>query len=175
MTSTRMSCFPAREIAATETTVDIRSAPTTIMRGTLETGRIVRHAVTPSKPRCMCGMEPMTTILKNYRIPQRLSQPNARNAESSSNSVRMVLHNAATNTGARSAALRKWRKDFVEHLHPGGVPKATPDAGRKAAAQLSLEYDAVISTAFVRSEDYRTRNTPFLMNVRREGGRYERI
>lgn len=38
-----------------------------------------------------------------------------------------------------------------------------------AAAQLSLEYDVVISTAFVRSEDYRTRNTPFLMNVRREG------
>ncbi|PWB46381.1 MAG: hypothetical protein C3F12_10170 [Candidatus Methylomirabilota bacterium] len=39
----------------------------------------------------------------------------------------------------------------------------------KAAAQLSLEYDVVISTAFVRSEDYRTRSTPFLMNVRREG------
>ena len=38
-----------------------------------------------------------------------------------------------------------------------------------AAAQVSLKYDVVISTAFVSSEDYRTRNTPFLMNVRREG------
>jgi len=39
----------------------------------------------------------------------------------------------------------------------------------EAAAQISLKYDVVISTAFVISEDYRTRNTPFLMNVRREG------
>jgi predicted nucleotidyltransferase len=39
----------------------------------------------------------------------------------------------------------------------------------EAAAQISLKYDVVISTAFVLSEEYRTRNTPFLMNVRREG------
>lgn len=39
----------------------------------------------------------------------------------------------------------------------------------ETAAQISLKYDVVISTAFVTSEDYRRRNTPFLMNVRREG------
>jgi uncharacterized protein len=37
-----------------------------------------------------------------------------------------------------------------------------------AAAQLSLKYDVVISTAFVNAEDYRRRDTPFLMKVRRE-------
>lgn len=37
------------------------------------------------------------------------------------------------------------------------------------AARLSLQHDVVISTAFVSSEDFRDRNTPFLMNIRREG------
>ena len=39
----------------------------------------------------------------------------------------------------------------------------------EAAGDLSLKYDVVIATAFVRSEEFQTRNTPFLMNVRREG------
>ncbi|GIW42345.1 MAG: hypothetical protein KatS3mg076_2922 [Candidatus Binatia bacterium] len=39
----------------------------------------------------------------------------------------------------------------------------------EAAAEISLKYDVAISTAFVTSQDYRSRNTPFLMNVRREG------
>lgn len=38
----------------------------------------------------------------------------------------------------------------------------------KIAAAVSLEHDVVISTTFVTREDYKTRNTPFLMNVRRE-------
>jgi len=38
----------------------------------------------------------------------------------------------------------------------------------QVAAELSLEHDVVISTAFVTREDYESRNTPFLMNVRRE-------
>jgi hypothetical protein len=55
----------------------------------------------------------------------------------------MVLHKVAKNTGAKSAALRRWRKDFVEQMHPGDVLKAAPDAGRKArslsrACALSL-------------------------------------
>jgi predicted nucleotidyltransferase len=37
------------------------------------------------------------------------------------------------------------------------------------SAPLSLEHDVVISTAFVTKADYEKRNTPFLMNVRREG------
>lgn len=36
------------------------------------------------------------------------------------------------------------------------------------AARLSLQHNVVISTTFVSSEDFRNRNTPFLMNVRRE-------
>jgi len=36
-------------------------------------------------------------------------------------------------------------------------------------AGLSLSYDCVLSRAFVTSQEYRDRNTPFLMNVRREG------
>lgn len=36
-------------------------------------------------------------------------------------------------------------------------------------ATLSLENDTVISRAFVSEKDYRERQTPFLMNVRREG------
>jgi uncharacterized protein len=37
------------------------------------------------------------------------------------------------------------------------------------AASLSLENDIVISRAFVSEKDYKERQTPFLMNVRREG------
>lgn len=37
------------------------------------------------------------------------------------------------------------------------------------AATLSLENDIVISRAFVSEKDYKERQTPFLMNVRREG------
>jgi predicted nucleotidyltransferase len=47
----------------------------------------------------------------------------------------------------------------------GDLIRRTSDA----AARISLKYDVVISTAFVRSEDYQTRKTPFLMNVRKEG------
>jgi uncharacterized protein len=36
------------------------------------------------------------------------------------------------------------------------------------AASLSLENDIVISRAFVSEKDYKERQTPFLMNVRRE-------
>lgn len=37
------------------------------------------------------------------------------------------------------------------------------------SAAVSLKYDVVISTAFVTRADYKSRKTPFLMNVRREG------
>jgi uncharacterized protein len=37
------------------------------------------------------------------------------------------------------------------------------------SAPRSLKHDVVISTAFVTRADYEKRNTPFLMNVRREG------
>lgn len=36
-------------------------------------------------------------------------------------------------------------------------------------AEISLKHDVVLSRAFVTARDYRSRNTPFLMNVRREG------
>ena len=39
----------------------------------------------------------------------------------------------------------------------------------ETSAPISLKYDVVISTAFVTRADYEKRNTPFLMNVRREG------
>jgi predicted nucleotidyltransferase len=38
-------------------------------------------------------------------------------------------------------------------------------------ASLSLEKDVVISRAFVSKADFENRQTPFLMNVRREGVR----
>lgn len=38
-----------------------------------------------------------------------------------------------------------------------------------ATAELSLKYDIVLSRAFVESDEYKSRGTPFLMNVRREG------
>ena len=37
------------------------------------------------------------------------------------------------------------------------------------SAAICLQYDVLISTAFVTRTDYENRNTPFLMNVRREG------
>lgn len=37
-----------------------------------------------------------------------------------------------------------------------------------ATAEISLEYDVVISRTFVTREDYESKQTPFLMNVRRE-------
>jgi uncharacterized protein len=36
-------------------------------------------------------------------------------------------------------------------------------------AELSLQYDTVVSCAFVSEERYRTEQSPFLINVRREG------
>lgn len=36
------------------------------------------------------------------------------------------------------------------------------------SAEISLKHDVVISTAFATRADYTFRNTPFLMNVRRE-------
>ncbi|OHD24016.1 MAG: hypothetical protein A2064_12905 [Spirochaetes bacterium GWB1_66_5] len=38
----------------------------------------------------------------------------------------------------------------------------------EVSAELSLKHEVVISTAFVTRSDYESRNTPFLMNVRRE-------
>ncbi len=36
------------------------------------------------------------------------------------------------------------------------------------SAEISLKHDVAISTAFVTRSDYESRNTPFLMNVRRD-------
>lgn len=36
-------------------------------------------------------------------------------------------------------------------------------------AEISLKYDVVLSRSFARLEDFKTRQTPFLMNIRREG------
>jgi len=38
----------------------------------------------------------------------------------------------------------------------------------EVSAAISLKYDVVLSTSFVTREDYETRNSPFLMNVRRD-------
>jgi len=40
----------------------------------------------------------------------------------------------------------------------------------EATAEISLKYDVVLSRVFVTRDDYRSRRTPFLTNVRREGG-----
>jgi predicted nucleotidyltransferase len=47
----------------------------------------------------------------------------------------------------------------------GGLIERTSEI----TAELSLKYDVVLSRAFASLEDYQTRQTPFLMNVRREG------
>lgn len=39
----------------------------------------------------------------------------------------------------------------------------------KVTAEISLKYDVVLSRAFVTREDYRSRQKPFLIHVRREG------
>ena len=55
------------------------------------------------------------------------------------------------------------------------VMKKTFDYGElilrtsEITAELSLKYDVVLSRSFASLEDYKTRQTPFLMNVRREG------
>jgi predicted nucleotidyltransferase len=38
----------------------------------------------------------------------------------------------------------------------------------EAAAAISLKYDVVLSTTFATRADFENRNTPFLMNLRRE-------
>ena len=38
----------------------------------------------------------------------------------------------------------------------------------EATSEISLKYDIVLSRTFVTTRDYEFRNTPFLMNVRRE-------
>jgi len=55
------------------------------------------------------------------------------------------------------------------------VMKKTFDYGElilrtsEITAELSLKYNVVLSRSFASLEDYKTRQTPFLMNVRREG------
>lgn len=39
----------------------------------------------------------------------------------------------------------------------------------EVTAEISLKYDVVLSRSFASMADYKTRRTPFLMNVRREG------
>jgi uncharacterized protein len=43
------------------------------------------------------------------------------------------------------------------------------DRTSEATAEISLKYDVVLSRTFVTGQDYASRKTPFLMNVRREG------
>lgn len=43
------------------------------------------------------------------------------------------------------------------------------DRTSEATAEISLKYDVVLSRTFVTGQDYTSRKTPFLMNVRREG------
>ena len=52
--------------------------------------------------------------------------------------------------------------------HPFGYGELVRRTGA-AAAEVSLKYDVVISTAFVTRADYLSRRTPFLTNVHREG------
>ena len=40
-------------------------------------------------------------------------------------------------------------------------------------AQLSLSHDCVLSRTFVTQQEYESKNTPFLMNVRREGSQFD--
>ena len=42
------------------------------------------------------------------------------------------------------------------------------DITSEVTADISLRYDVVLSRVFVTRQDYASRNTPFLMNVRRE-------
>jgi predicted nucleotidyltransferase len=39
----------------------------------------------------------------------------------------------------------------------------------QVSSELSLEYDTVISLAFVSQKNYQSKNNPFFMNVRQEG------
>lgn len=43
------------------------------------------------------------------------------------------------------------------------------DKTSELIAQLCLDYDAVISRHFISSEKFKTQNTPFIHNVRKEG------
>lgn len=43
------------------------------------------------------------------------------------------------------------------------------DKTSQATAEISMKYGLTLSRTFVTSADFKTRKTPFLMNVRREG------
>lgn len=49
------------------------------------------------------------------------------------------------------------------------VPGAEIERTGEIVADLSLRYDTVVSCLFVSAERYRTEQSPFLLNVRREG------
>lgn len=67
--------------------------------------------------------------------------------------------------------------------HPGSdinvlcVLRGPFDYGRmiqkisEMTSEISLKHDVVVSWTFVSEQDYRTRNFPFMMNVRKEGVR----
>ena len=59
--------------------------------------------------------------------------------------------------------------DLLGVLH--GEVSASAEIGRLSAslAELSLRHDTVVSCVFVSEASYRTDQSPFLLNVRREG------
>jgi hypothetical protein len=52
-----------------------------------------------------------------------------------------------------------------DDFHPFDLIEETGDL----AASLSLQFDLVISFAFVSKERFENENSPFMLNVRREG------
>lgn len=58
--------------------------------------------------------------------------------------------------------------DVLVVLHGEVNPFVEIDRTLDVVADTSLENDVVLSCAFVSENDYKTRNTPFFMNVRKE-------
>jgi predicted nucleotidyltransferase len=59
--------------------------------------------------------------------------------------------------------------DLLVVLKQGFDYRAEIDKTSEFIADLSLEYDTVISRAFVSVDRYQRENSPFFLNVRREG------
>ena len=66
---------------------------------------------------------------------------------------------AASDSDIDVLVVLNWNFDYFDMIEQTG----------DLAAKLSLENDTVIALAFVTKDNYQSRQTPFLMNVRREG------
>ena len=109
-----MSFFPTQETVVPGIIADLHFADTIILKNIQATGKIVRNAETPLKPRYTSIMEQMNTTSRSLKILPPTYLPNVQDAVSLYLWDMTVIQSKETNTFVKSVLTRKWRVPFAE-------------------------------------------------------------